>query len=154
VRVKARSIGLKISGFEEVMVHSASPELLEGIRIEEEKAKLRVPVVKVIPNELIGAGFGTSAHSSHIEIQTCYPPDIEKHQLDELRFGDIVALQNILSDYGRQYYKGAMTIGVICSGPSEVSGRGIGVTTIMSSKTSLIDSRLEPESNICKALKI
>lgn len=154
VRVKARSTGLKISGFEDVMVHSASPRLIEGIGIEEEYGKLRVPVVKVFPNDLIGAGFGTSANNSHIEIQTCFPPDIEKHRLDELRFGDLVALENILSDYGRQYYRGAMTIGVICSGPSEISGQGIGVTTIMSSRTSLIDPWLNPESNICKTLKI
>jgi hypothetical protein len=152
IRVKAEAVGLKIKGFKEVMINSASPKLIEGMGMEEDGDKLVVPVVMEVPHFLIGAGFGTRAHSSHIDIQTCYPPDVVEYGLDRLRFGDLVALQDILSDYGRQFYGGATTIGVVCSGPSEISGQGIGVTTIISSRTGLISTRIDGDANISKAL--
>ncbi len=132
LRVKGQCIGLQIEGHEDVMVHSCSPELLEKMGIEEEDGKLIVPVALEVPAKIVGAGYGTQAHSSHIDIQTCYPPDIEEYGLDKLRFGDIVALKDVSSNYGRHYYRGATTIGIITSGPSELSGMGIGVTTILS----------------------
>lgn len=143
-----------INEFPEVMVRSASPELLEGMKMKEESGKLVVPVVKKIPNELVGAGFGTRALSSHIDIQTYYPPDIEKYGLDELRFGDMVCLENILSDYGRHVYRGGRTIGVICSGPSDMSGQGIGVSTILSSSEGEIKPVIEGDANLKNILEL
>jgi hypothetical protein len=143
ILVKACGIGLEIEGYEDVLVRSLGPRLLESMGIEEKGGKLHVPAVKEIPHTLMGEGWGTGAHSSHIGIQTCYEPDIAAHGLDELRFGDVVFLGDILSDWGRHYYRGGSSIGVVVSGPSDVSGRGIGVCTILSSK----EGRLEPSIN-------
>ena len=154
VRVKATCVGLQIEEFPQIMVSSASPELLEGMGLKEENGQLVVPVVKKIPHYIVGAGFGTRAHSSHIEIQTCYEHDIKKYGLDGLKFGDIVALSDILSDYGRHYYKGGMTIGVVCSGPSDVSGQGIGVSTILSSSKGHIKPVTAPEANLKNILNL
>jgi len=107
-----------------------------------------------VPAKIVGAGYGTQAHSSHIDIQTCYPPDIKEYGLDRLRFGDIVALQDVGSNYGRHYYRGATTIGIVCSGPSEISGQGIGVTTILSNlegKVAPVESR---EANLMNILEL
>ena len=132
IRSKGKCIGLQIEGHEDVMVHSSSPDLLMKMNIDEYNGKLNIPVALEVPAKIVGAGYGTRSHSSHIDIQTCFPPDIKEYGLDKLRFGDIVALKDVSSNYGRHYYRGATTIGIIVSGPSELSGMGIGVTTILS----------------------
>jgi hypothetical protein len=154
LQIKAKSVGLKIEDFDDVLVRSSSPELLEGMKMKVQAGKLIVPVAMRIPHILIGAGIGTRAHSSHIEIQTCYPPDIKEYGLDDLRFGDIVFLQDTLSDYGRHFYRGGSTVGVIVSGPSEISGQGIGVSTILSSKTGLMEPLISKEANLQNILKL
>ena len=46
------------------------------------------------------------------------------------------------------------TIAVVCSGPSDISGLGIGVTPILSTRFGKITGRIEPEANIGKYLDI
>ncbi|MBN1682923.1 DUF4438 domain-containing protein, partial [Candidatus Bathyarchaeota archaeon] len=154
VRIKACSIGLKIEGYPEVTIHSSSPSLIEGMGISEEDEKLMVPVVNEIPADLIGAGYGTSALTDHIDIQTCYSPDIEKFGLNKLKFGDLVLVKDLLCDISRHYFRGATTIGIVISGPSDISGQGIGLTTILSSKKGILQAQIDHEANIKRALKL
>jgi len=154
LQVKASGIGLEIEGYKNVFAHGVSPETLEKLGIKELNGKLEVPVVKEIPAVIIGQGAGRGSLSGNWHIQTCFPPDIKKYGLDELRFGDIVILRDIQTDYGMGYYKGGATIGVICSTPSDVSGLGIGVTPILSSSFGKISARIEPTANLAKVLGI
>jgi len=133
LQVKASGIGLEIEGYKDVFTHGISPETLEKLEIKDANGKLEVPVVKEIPAVIMGQGAGFGSLSGNWHIQTCFPPDIKKYGLDELRFGDIVILKDTQTDYGMGYYKGGATIGVVCSGPSDISGLGIGVTPILSS---------------------
>jgi hypothetical protein len=149
VQVKAWGTGLKIEGFDDVRVVSLDPELLEKMGVEEKGGKLVVPVVKEIPHEIVGEGSGgRPSEQGNWNIQTCYPPDIEEYGLDELRFGDLVLLKDIQSDWGRGQYRGGATVGVVSAGPSEISGRGIGVTTIMSSRFGNITAKIDSKANI------
>ncbi len=154
IHVKAYGIGLKIDGYDDVVAHSVTPEVLERMDIREVEGKLEVPVVKIIPEEIVGQGSGMSSLSGNWHIQTCYPPDIHDNKLDELRFGDLVLLENFQTDYGKGYYRGGATIAVVCSGPSDISGLGIGVTPILSTRFGKITGRIEPEANIGKYLEI
>ncbi len=154
MQAKACGVGLKINGFDDVFTHGLSPHILEKIAVQDEEGKIVVPVVKEIPAEIVGQGAGRSSLSGHWHIQTCYPPDIEKYGLNELRFGDLVLLRDIQTDYGKGYYKGGATVGVVCSGPSDISGLGIGVTPILSCRTGKLKGRLDPEANIAKYLGI
>jgi hypothetical protein len=149
VQVKAWGTGLKIEGFEDVRVIGLDPELLESLGIKDIGGKLQVPVVKEIPHEIVGEGSGgRPVEQGNWNIQTCYPPDIEEYGLDELRFGDIVLLKDIQSDWGRGQYKGGATVGVVSAGPSEMSGRGIGVTTILSTRFGKLLSKIDSKANI------
>lgn len=154
LQVKASGIGLEIQGYEDVFVHGISPETLEKLEINETNGKLEVSVVKEIPALIVGQGAGRGSLSGNWHIQTCFPPDIKKYGLDELRFGDIVILKDIQTDYGMGYYKGGATIGVVCSGPSEISGLGVGVTPILSTRFGKITVRIDPTANIAKFLGI
>jgi len=148
LQVKAEGIGLEIDSFPEVFIHSLSPAVLEKIGLQVKEGKLEVPVVKKIPAEIVGSGPGAGSLYGHFSIQTCYPPDIKKYGLEELRFGDLVYLEDIQCDYGKGYYKGAGTVGVVVSGPSEISGLGIGVTPILSSRSGKLTFRIDPGSNL------
>ncbi|MFC2170313.1 DUF4438 domain-containing protein, partial [Acidobacteriota bacterium] len=154
IQVKACGVGLEIEGFEDVFVHHISPALLEKFNIINKEGKLEVPVTKEIPGEIVGRGAGGSSLSGHWHIQTCYPPDIKKYGLDELRFGDLVYLKDIQTDYGKGYYIGGATIGVVCSGPSDISGQGIGVTPLLSTRFGKLTARIDPTANLGKYLGI
>ncbi len=152
LHVKAKGVGLEIEGFKDVFVHGVTPEVLEKIVIQSAAGKLEVPVVKRIPAEIVGQGAGRGSLSGNWHIQTCYPPDIKKYGLDELRFGDLVLLKDIQTDYGMGYFKGGATLGIVCAGPSDISGLGIGVTPILSTRSDKLTARIDPTANIGKYL--
>jgi len=152
LQVKATGVGLEIKGFKDVFVHGVTPEVLEKIVAHNSAGKLEVPVVKEIPAEIVGQGAGRGSLSGNWHIQTCFPPDIKKYGLDELRFGDLVLLKDIQTDYGMGYFKGGATVGVVCAGPSDISGLGIGVTPILSTRSNKLTARIDPTANIGKYL--
>jgi hypothetical protein len=154
LQAKAYGVGLEVEGYDDVFAHSITPEILEELVVRTGEGKLQVPVVKEIPAEIVGQGPGRSALSSNYHIQTCYPPDIEEYGLDELRLGDLVLLKDIQTDYGKGYYRGGATLGVVCSGPSDISGLGIGVTAILSNSFGKLTARIDPTANIGKYLGI
>lgn len=150
MQAKACGLGLEIEGFQEVMVHGLAPEVLEKLGLKNVNNRLEVPVVKEIPAEIIGQGAGGSSLSGNWHIQTCYPPDIKAYGLDELRFGDLVLLKDTETDYGKGFYKGGATVGIVCSGPSDISGLGIGVTPILSTRFGKLTARIDPTANLGK----
>ena len=152
LQAKTRGVGLEIEGFEDVYPHSIDPEILEAILTKKSASRLEVPVVKVIPGEIVGNGHGHGSLYGHWNIQTCYPPDIEKYGLDELRFADLVLLKDIQTDFGMGYYEGGATLGVVCAGPSDVPGQGVGVTPILSTRTKKLTTRIDTDANIGKYL--
>jgi hypothetical protein len=152
LQVRATGLGLEIDGFKDVFVHSLAPDLLQKLGLRASAGRIEVPVVKKIPAEIVGQGAGGGSLSGNWHIQTCYPPDIKKYGLDDLRFGDLVLLEDTQTDYGRGYYKGGATVGVVSSGPSDQSGLGIGVTAILSTRFGKLAGRLDPEANVGKYL--
>lgn len=154
LQIKAKGLGLKVDNFPEVFIHGLAPEILEKMNLRPVEGKLEVPVVKKIPAEIVGQGPGRGSHYGHFCLQTCFPPDIEKYGLEDLRFGDLVFLEDIQDDYGKGYYRGGGTVGIVCSGPSDIAGMGIGVATILSSREGKLTARLDPEANIARYLGI
>jgi hypothetical protein len=152
LQAKACGIGLEIEGFKDVFVHGLAPEVLEKLDVRNINGKLEVPAVKEIPAEIVGQGSGGSSLTGNWHIQTCFPPDIKKYGLDELRFGDLVLLKDVQTDYGKGYYRGGATVGIICSGPSDISGLGIGVTPILSTRFGKLIARIDASANIGKYL--
>jgi len=154
LQAKSSGIGLEIDGYKDVFAHGIAAEVLEKIISRSADGRLAAPVVKEIPAEIVGQGSGGSSLSGNWHIQTTFPPDIQEHGLDQLRFGDLVLLKDIETDYGKGYYKGAATLGVVCSGPSDISGLGIGVTPILSTRSGKLVARIDATANIGKYLGI
>jgi hypothetical protein len=128
VQVRARGVGLKIKGFEDVRVNKLSPELLERIGIGIKKGKLVIPVVMEIPGHIMGSGLGYSPiEALDYDIQTTDPTIVEQYRLKKLRIGDLVAIRDHYDYYGCGRYKGAVTIGVCVHGWSDHAWHGPGL---------------------------
>lgn len=74
--------------------------------------------------------------------------EIKRLGLDRLKFGDLVLLQDCDNSYGRGYLKGAVSIGVVVHSDCIKAGHGPGITTIMVSKTPMIEGIINEEANI------
>ena len=151
VQMKAHGIGLELVDYPGVRVVSTSPKLLKSWGIEEKNGKLHVPVVKVVPAEYVGQGSGGSpAENRNWDLQTQSPDAVE--YLKDLMLGDMVLLEDILTAYGRGYYEGAVTVGVVASGASSSMGQGIGVTVLLTGKEGELQPKLDPNANLTKIL--
>jgi len=154
LQAKTCGLGLEIDGFKDVFTHGIAPEILEKFAARSADGKIEVSAVKEIPAEIVGQGSGGSSLSGNWHIQTTFPPDIKEYGLEQLRFGDLVLLRDIETDYGKGYYKGGATLGVVCSGPSDISGLGIGVTPILSTRFGKLKAKIDGTANIAKYLAI
>ena len=156
ILIKAHGQGLKIEGHEDVLVMNIDPDLFEKLGIKEnENRELEVPVVTEIPAHLMGSGIGSSTSlSGDYDITTGDKEELKKYGIDKLRFGDIVLLKDCDNTYGRQFLKGAVTIGIIVHSNCILAGHGPGVTGLLSSKTSKIKGIKDANANIANYLDI
>lgn len=152
VSIRAEGIGLKIEGFDG-HIHNMSPSFLDSLGVELEDGKLLIPVTREIPAHLIGHGIGGDpAESGHLCIQTSPPDLVEEYGLSDLRIGDLVAIRDILMTYGKGYYRGAVSVGIIATGASEMAGHGPAIFAITTSKDGKIKPLIDKESNVANFL--
>ena len=156
ILVKAFGQGLKIEGFDDVVCMNIDPALLEKMEIKiTEDGCLEVPVATEIPPYLMGSGVGSAtAFSGDYDIMTGDKEANEKYGINELRFGDIVLLQDCNNCFGRDYLKGSVTIGIVVHSDCIKAGHGPGVTAIMSCPVSKIKGRKDKNANIAYYLGI
>lgn len=156
IQIKANGLGLQIQGHEDVVVMNLDPDLFEKLGIKEnDRGELEVPVVTEIPAHLMGSGIGSlTSFAGDYDISTGDKEAVKKYGIDKLRFGDLVLLRDCDNTYGRQYLKGAVSIGVIAHSNSIVSGHGPGVTSIFSCKTSKIKGVISESANLANFLGI
>ncbi|MDU3335011.1 DUF4438 domain-containing protein [Paraclostridium bifermentans] len=151
IMVKAYGQGLKLEGFDDIHIMSIDPNLFEKLEIIEKDGKIQVPVVAKVPPYLMGSGIGSSsAYTGDYDIMTADFDEIKRLGLDKLKFGDLVLLEDCDNTYGRGYLKGAVSIGVIVHSDCVTLGHGPGVTTIMVSKTPIIEGIIDENANISK----
>ncbi|SHD78551.1 DUF4438 domain-containing protein [Schnuerera ultunensis] len=149
ILVKGYGVGFKLLDYPNVKVMNIDPDLFKKFRIEEKDGKIIVPVAKKIPAYLMGSGIGAiSAYRSDYDIMTQDRETIKELGLEDLKFGDIVLLENCDNTYGRCYFKGAATIGIVAHGDCIMPGHGPGVTTILSSRESVIEAIIDKSANI------
>ena len=119
------------------------------------EGKLRIGVTHRIPAKIMGSGLGrTQTYTGDYDIQFFDPATVEEYGLESLRFGDIVAIIDADSTYGRVFRQGAITIASVSHGRSDSAGHGPGVTTLFTSKTGNIEPFMAPDANLAKLLDI
>ncbi|MDE5757632.1 MAG: DUF4438 domain-containing protein [Allobaculum sp.] len=134
--IRTKGQGLKTEEVPGVFWMNLAPELLEAMDLEvNEEGQVRFPVVTVLPSFLMGSGLGSaSMMTGDYDIMTQDKEANKRFGVDQLRFGDVIAILDHDSEYGAHYKEGAMTIGVVVHSDSFTSGHGPGVTVIATSK--------------------
>ncbi len=150
IQVRAQGQGMKIEGFEDtVFCMNLDPNLFEKMNVTVEDGKLIVPIAARVPAYLMGSGIGAgSAANGDYDIMTADHAEIARLGLDRLRYGDFVLLEDCDTSFGRGYLRGARTVGVVVHSDCVKMGHGPGVTTIFTSKTPVLEGRLEPHANL------
>jgi len=152
IQVQAHGVGLQLAEFPAIQFKSCSPALLDALNPDVSgDGKLVIPVKGVVPSVLAGAGAGLGSENGALNLQTSDPRLFAEAGLEDLRFGDLVAVADWDSRYGHGYLRGAMAIGVVCQGGSVRSGYGPGIAVIMTSKAPVIEPVVTAGANI-KAL--
>lgn len=156
IQIKGYGTGLQIVGHEAVTIMNLDPDLLEKMGIvETEDGVLEVPVSIEVPAYLMGSGIGSNtAYRGDYDIMTADPEAYQQFNLGKLRFGDIVALRDCDTSFGRGYLRGAITIGVVVHSDCVIMGHGPGVTTLLTSKGGQIRPKLVERANIADYLGV
>jgi hypothetical protein len=154
VKIRAEGVGLEVDGFQGD-VFNVSPGFLEALSPEVRNGVLTLPAAKEVPAQAMGYGVGGSeAQRGYLCIQSTPPALVQELGLGDLRLGDVVALRDTLISYGKGYHRGAVTVGVVVFGASDVAGNGPGVLAIAASKEGKIKPRLTKDANIAKYLRL
>ncbi len=156
ILIKSFGTGLKIEGHPDVHVMNLDPDLLDKMGVvEAEDGVLEVPVALQVPAYLMGSGIGSNtAYRGDYDIMTADPVAYEQFGLGKMRFGDIVALMDCDTSFGRGYLQGAVTIGVIVHSDCVIMGHGPGVTTLLTCKNRQIRPKLVERANIADDLGV
>jgi hypothetical protein len=155
IDVKATGQGLKLLDYPEILLRNMSPALLDRMNIIEEEGRLKIAVARIVPACIMGSGTGSFTSAAGDFDITLHDRSITaEYGLDALRFGDIVGIRDSDTRFGRTYRSGAVTIGVVVHGDSNLNGHGPGVTTLMTCKTSLIEPFLDEGANLANLFKI
>ncbi|HEV8021463.1 MAG TPA: DUF4438 domain-containing protein [Candidatus Lustribacter sp.] len=154
IAVRSVGLGLELDGATDVRVFNCDPDLLEKLVVKR-GAKFEVPVARFVPAAIMGSGLGraTVARGDY-DIQCFDPVMVKEYGLDELRFGDIVAIVDADHSYGRIYRTGAVSIGIVAHGSSDIAGHGPGVTSLMTSPSGAIVPELDAGANIATLLNL
>ena len=156
ILIKAYGQGLRLEDAPEIAIYNLDPKVLNlwGIKILS-GGKLEVPVALTVPSAIMGSGLGhPDPGTGDYDITTQDPKAVKRYGLDRLRFGDFVAILDADNTYGRHYYEGAVTIGIVSHSDSFLSGHGPGVSTLLSSRKGQIRPVISKNANLAKLLKI
>ena len=155
ILIKACGQGLKLDDHEDIQVMNLDPELLDKLNIQETAHGLRIPVKTIIPAYLMGSGLGsTSMMNGDYDIMTQDKQANQKFHLNELCFGDLVAIEDHDNHHGPHYLKGAISIGVVVHSDSFTSGHGPGLTIILTSESQQLLPVIDQHANIAEYLGV
>jgi Domain of unknown function (DUF4438) len=153
IQIRSLGTGLQLLDHPDVITHKLSPRLLDALDASTtDDMKLQVGVVAEIPSYLMGSGAELSPDYVDQDFMTGDREEIARLGLDRLRLGDIVAVRDEDHGWGRGFYSGAVTIGLIIHGDSAWTGHGPGVLDLLSSRDGGIVPVRSPDANIALTL--
>ncbi len=155
MQIKAFGQGLEILDYPEIKVMNIDPGFVNKINFGEENGKLAIPVTHRIPAKIMGSGLGADqCYSGDYDIQLFDEATNKEYGLDDLRFGDLVAIMNTDHSYGRVYLTDAVSVGIVVHSDCVISGHGPGVTTLFTSTKGMIEPVIDPDANIATILNL
>ena len=156
IQIRTVGLGMQLLDYPEIKVMNLDPRLFKKLGLSARKdGKLEINVAKRVPAALMGSGLGASqCYSGDYDIQLFDEAVRDEYGLGDLRFGDIVAVEDADHSYGRTFMSGAVSIGVIVHSDCVTAGHGPGVATILASRTGQLVPNVNAKANIGHYLKI
>jgi hypothetical protein len=155
MQVKAYGQGLELLDYPDIKVMNIDPGFVSKIKFREENGKLAIPVTHKVPAKIMGSGLGADqVYSGDYDIQLFDEGTNKEYGLDNLRFGDLVAIMDADHSYGRIYLKDAVSVGIIVHSDCVISGHGPGVTTLFTSTKGQIEPIIDADANIATILNL
>jgi hypothetical protein len=153
--IKMYGRGMRFLDCPGVLVKKAGPNLIEkwGLELSSE-GRLRVPVVTVIPSELMGSGSELTPEFVDQDLMSGDRALLAELGIDKLRLGDLVAVMDRDHRYGRGYKPGGVTIGLIMHGDSVMGGHGPGCQDMLVCAHGEMEPVVDPGANIAQILGI
>jgi hypothetical protein len=153
--IKTYGRGMRLLDCPGVLVKKAGPNLIEkwGLELSSD-GRLHVPVVDVIPSELMGSGSELTPEFVDQDLMSGDRALLAELGIDELKLGDLVAVMDRDHRYGRGYKPGGVTIGLIMHGDSVMGGHGPGCQDILVCAHGEIAPVIDPNANIAQILGI
>ena len=149
ILVNAYGQGFELKDHPEIKLFNLDPELFNKMNVEDKGEYIEVPVAAKVPAKLMGSGIGASTVGmGDYDITTGDKETVKEYGLDDLKLGDIVYLEDSDNTYGREYKKGAGSIGIVVHSDCIKMGHGPGVTTLMTSKEKKIKAVIDKKANI------
>ncbi len=155
ILIKAFGQGLRLEDFPGITVYNVDPDMVEQLNPESSGGTLTVPVAKRVPGQLMGSGLGApDTASGDYDITTSDKELLDQYGLWDLRFGDLVALENSDNRWGRSYRSGALSVGVVVHSDCMLAGHGPGVTTLFTAVDGSLAVTDDPKANLADILSI
>jgi hypothetical protein len=152
ILVKSEGVGLTVPACPDVAFKSLSPALFDVLPKRMEGNALSIGVVATVPPHMVGAGAGLTSEGGSLHIQSTDRAELASHGLDQLRLGDVVAIQDTDSRYNHGYLRGAMSIGIVGQTDGPRAGYGPGMTVVMTAPAGQLTSHGAPGTNIADIL--
>lgn len=147
IQIVSYGQGLAIDNID-VAVKNIDPSLLYKLA-DVVAQRIVINVAGIVPSYLMGSGVGyISSNSGDYDIMTADFQKIIDNKLDNLCIGDIVAITDSDTRYGRGYRQHYITIGIVVHSNCCCLGHGPGVVTIMSGHSRYFDIAIDKYSNI------
>ncbi len=153
--VKAYGVGLELVDYPEIKVMNIDPGLMNEFNFSESNGKLGIPVTHKVPARVMGSGLGADeVYTGDYDIQLFDEATNKEFGLDNLRFGDIVAILDTDHSFGRIYKKDAVSVGIVVHSDCVIAGHGPGVTTLFTSTSGMIEPVIDSNANLASILKL
>ena len=152
ILVKAEGVGLAAPDFPDVTIKSLSPRLFDLLPKQTGEGVLKIGTVATVPPHFVGAGAGLTSEGGSLHIQSTDRAALAEHGLDQLRLGDVVAIQDTDSRYNHGYLRGALSLGIIGQTDGPRAGYGPGMTVVMTAPAGQLGAFDAPGTNIADLL--
>lgn len=155
ILIKALGRGLVLTDYPEIELKKMSPRLLGAMGIEPlADGKVRVPVAMELPIRIMGSGAELNAEFVDQDLMSGDRALMAELGIDQMRLGDLVAINHADHRYGRSYREGAVSIALCIHGDSVMTGHGPGMLTLMTAPAALIEWVIDDKANIADALGV
>ncbi|MBI1256670.1 MAG: DUF4438 domain-containing protein [Chloroflexi bacterium] len=155
IQITAVGRGLEFTDYPQITLKKCSPQLIEGIPIEElPNGHIRVPVTMELPPRIMGSGAELNSEYVDQDLMSGDLALMAELGIDQMRLGDLVVIPDADHRFGRGFRKGAATIALCIHGDSVMTGHGPGILTLMTCPEPMIEWVIDPNANIANYLKI